>query len=241
MTQNQGTVWDFFDKIYCITLESRPDRRQEAQRQFARVGLAGKVEFFVTQKDREDPVRGIYQSHLHCLRQGVEAKAAHILIFEDDILFRRFDEQSLREACCYLQATNCWDGFFLGCITDGSRRTANRNARQIDYRCLTHGYAVRRPFAERIIGEPWCGIPYDGLLKRCDSNNFALAPMCAFQGLTPSDNQTVVIDRLRNLFGGLPFIQQCNELYQNNKKLIISTHVLLAAVILGLLLLLSAK
>ena len=239
--QNQGAAWDFFDKIYCITLDSRPDRMEEANRQFARVGLADRVEFFITKKDTDDPVRGIFQSHLHCLRQGIKANAEHILIFEDDILFRGFDEQALREACCYLKKNTLWDGFFLGCITDGSLPTGSRNTRQIDYRCLTHGYALRRPFAERIIREPWRGIPYDGLLKQFNHNYFALASMCAFQRPTPSDNQTVVIDRLRNLLGGLPFIQKCNELYQNNKKLIILSHVLVAVIVLGLLCLRSCQ
>lgn len=241
IAQNPPPVWDFFDKIYCITLESRPDRMEEARNQFDQVGLAGNVEFFITQKDQENPVRGIYQSHMHCLEKGVAAQAEHILIFEDDILFRGFDPRSLREACCYLKQNHRWDGFFLGCISDGSRPTGNRNIRRIDYRCLTHGYALRRPFAERIIREPWRGIPYDGLLKQFNHNSFALSPMCAFQRPTPSDNQTVVIDRLRNLFGGLPFIQQCNELYQNNKKLIVITHVLLAAVMLGLFYLFSGR
>ena len=105
------------------------------------------------------------------------------------------------------------------------------------YRCLTHGYALSRSFAQRILQKPWNNIPYDGLLRQQQADYFALSPMCAFQGQTESDNQTVIIDRLRTIFGGLPFIQQCNELYQNHKVLILVSHLLLAALALGLLLL----
>jgi hypothetical protein len=37
------TDWAFFVKIYCISLDERTDRRQEAMLQFERVGLTGRV------------------------------------------------------------------------------------------------------------------------------------------------------------------------------------------------------
>ncbi len=42
-----GTGWEFFDRIYCISLEEREDRRLAATAQFSRVGLDGKVEFII--------------------------------------------------------------------------------------------------------------------------------------------------------------------------------------------------
>ena len=228
-------VWDFFDSIFCITLDSRPDRMREAKQQLAAVGLEGRVEFFITHKDHDNPVRGIYQSHMHCLSKGLAARAERILIFEDDILFRGFNPQRLQEACRFLGGIPRWNGFFLGCITDGSTRTACTGVRQVRYRCLTHGYALSRSFAQRILLEPWNGIPYDGLLRQQQTDYYALSPMCAFQGQTQSDNQTVIIDRLRTVFGGLSFIQQCNELYQNHKVLILVSHLLLTVLAIGLL------
>ena len=96
--------WAFFDTIYCITLDSRPDRMIEARRQFASVGLEDRVEFVVSTRDAAAPARGIYHSHLRCLSKGLEAGAQHILIFEDDIFFRRFNALRLGEACRFLQA-----------------------------------------------------------------------------------------------------------------------------------------
>ena len=98
----QPPGWDFFDKIYCITLTSRPDRMREAERQFAAVDLDGSVEFLLAEKDHENPERGIYQSHMLCLQKGLEAGARHILIFEDDVFFRRFSHQRLHQACLCL-------------------------------------------------------------------------------------------------------------------------------------------
>lgn len=226
---NHPLDWAFFDTIYCITLESRPDRMTEARRQFASVGLEDRVEFHVSARDDAAPARGIYQSHLRCLSKGLEAGAQHILIFEDDIFFRRFNALRLRDACRFLHASSSWDGFFLGCLTNGSRRTAHNTVVQVRYRCLAHAYALNRPFAERIVREPWRGVPFDAMLRQCNGHFFALNPMCAFQGLATSDNATIWIDRLRTLFGGLPLIQRGNEIYHNNKGLIFTLHLLITA------------
>src|SRR5512147_2256233 len=86
-----SSSWAFFDRVYCISLDERPDRRQEAERQFRRVGLEGRVEFVVVPKDPVDPERGIHSSHMECFRRGIRAGARTMLIFEDDIVFDRFD------------------------------------------------------------------------------------------------------------------------------------------------------
>ncbi|WP_310601377.1 hypothetical protein [Desulfobulbus sp.] len=222
---SQGPGWDFFDAIYCITLDSRPDRMAAASEQFALAGLEGRVEFLVVARDEENPARGIYGSHQRCLSRGLAAGARHILIFEDDVFFRDCDPERLRQACGFLQETDSWDALFLGCLTNGSQPTGRNAVVRVRYRCLAHAYALNRPFAERIAREPWQGIPIDGLLQAVGGHFFALRPMCAFQGLASSDNKTVWIDRLRSLFGGLPLIQRGNELYHNNKGLFVLLHL----------------
>jgi hypothetical protein len=227
--------WDFFDKIYCITLDSRPDRMEEARQQFAAVGLNDRVELFLVTKDDADPARGIYQSHLRCLTRGLATGARQILVFEDDVVFRGFSEERLGAACRFLQQTATWDAFFLGCLTSSSRRTDEDAVVRVTYRCLAHAYALSRPCAERIVREQWSGIPFDGLLRRCNAHFFALYPLCAFQGMASSDNETVWIDRVRNLCGGLPFIQRCNEIYQNHKVLVLALHLLAVVAAIALL------
>jgi len=39
----ETTPWDFFDRLYCISLKQREDRRQSAVEEFAKVGLADRV------------------------------------------------------------------------------------------------------------------------------------------------------------------------------------------------------
>lgn len=230
----QPDPWAFFDKIYCISLENRPDRKAQASRQFAEAGLLHRVEFVVVARHPKDRELGIFQSHIHCLNRGLRDNGRHILVFEDDVFFQELDTRGLGECCSYLDSVSDWQGLFLGCITDGSKRLDKRPLAKISYRCLAHAYALNRPFAEHIVRQPWSGIPFDELLRRQHSDFYALYPMCAFQGRAGSDNQTIIIDRLRRLFGGLPFIQKMNEMYQNHKAVLLPA-TLTAAVLFALL------
>lgn len=220
---SQPDCWAFFDKIYCITLETRPDRTEKARKQFENVGLLQRVEFVVVAKHPHNQEEGIFQSHMHCLKKGLKEKAGNILIFEDDVFFRGLNKQNLQEVCSYLDSGTKWNAFFLGCITDGSKKMEEKHLAKITYRCLAHAYALNQPFAKHFVQKKWRGIPFDELLRRHSMDFYALHPMCAFQGLSGTDNQTVVIDRIRRMLGGLPFIQKANELYQNRKAVLLST------------------
>ena len=69
-------------------------------------------------------------------------------------------------------------------------------------------------------------IPFDTFLSTKCENSYALAPMIAFQSTFSSDNKTVFLDRVRRLFGGFPFVQRCNELFQHYKIPVLCLHLL---------------
>ena len=104
--------WDYFDAIYCISLAGRPDRRRSAEVQFERVGLADRVEFLVTEKHPVDAEQGIYESHMACLRKGIAAGARAIIVFEDDVVFERFDAAVLTACIEFLTTAPAWRSFF---------------------------------------------------------------------------------------------------------------------------------
>lgn len=224
--------WAFFDKIYCISIETRLDRRTEAKKQFSAVGLLPRVEFVLVKKHPENQEQGIFQSHMYCLKKGLKAGADRILIFEDDILLQGFDGQKLQRATTFLSTLPAWNAFFLGALTTRIDPTAEPAVARIRYRCLAHAYALNRPFAQRIIQEGWSGIPFDNLLRHHGNDFFALAPMVAFQSQASTDNQTMLIDRMRRFFGGLPFIQKMNEYYQRHKAVLVWLQLLLGLALL---------
>ena len=103
---------------------------------------------------------------------------------------------------------------------------------KIQYRCLAHAYALNRSFAQKLTQQSWNNIPYDDLLKKQCKDFYALSPMIAFQSAASSDNKTIFLDTIRRFFGGLPFIQRVNELFQQHKTLIINLHLLVIIIIL---------
>jgi GR25 family glycosyltransferase involved in LPS biosynthesis len=221
-------AWDFFDKVYCISLAGRPDRRAEAEAQFARVGLGGRVEFVVVRKHPTDCEQGIYESHLQCLSRGLAEGATQILVFEDDILFDGFTAAALERCVAFLEAEPEWHMLFLGCMVKGSRRTPFTGVAQVRYRSLTHAYAIHRRFAEQLVARPWHGVPYDDFLRDLkDERTFALSPSFAFQSNSPSDNERYLpLDRVRRLLGGLRRLQKLDAFYHRNRRVIIGAHAL---------------
>ncbi len=225
----------FFDKIFCISVDSRTDRQQTAKKVFEELGISERVEFELVQKHPTNPEEGIFRSHLQCLRRGLEEGGEHILIFEDDITVAHFAEKRNTAAIRQLQQLDTWDAFFLGAISSGSRKTDSKYLAQIEYRCLTHGYALNRPFAGKVIEEEWEGVAYDGFLKKRCRKSYAPVPMIAFQNTSISDNKTIFLDKMRRFFGGLQFLQRSNELLQRYKFPIILGHLLVLTIIVLLL------
>lgn len=218
--------WSFFDAVYCISIEERLDRRAEAGRQFARVGLADRVEFVLVRKHPVNQEQGIYESHLLCLQKALAAGASHILIFEDDIAFRGFRAERLKAASAFLARQPDWTMFFLGALVSKSSPTGNRAVVEVRYRALTHAYAVNRPSAAAIVSTPWQGLPYDLYLRRLQPLAHALYPSFAFQSNASTDNQRPGLDRFRRLCGGLASIQRANERWQRHKRLAIFLHLI---------------
>ncbi len=229
--------WTYFDKIYCISLKERPDRRKEAKTQFDAVGLLDKVEFVIVKKHPVDCEQGIFESHLLCMKKGLHAGADNMVIFEDDICFDRFNPQTFKSAIDFISEDKNWKMLFLGCMVKGSRKTENKSVLKISFRSLCHAYVINKDFALRLVNTPWRKIPFDDMLRNLEDHHFyAVYPSFAFQGNSPSDNQRyLALDRFRRLCGGLKRLQKMNERFHSNKPLIVMIHVLLILMLVVIL------
>ena len=231
------TYWDHFDKFYCISIDNRMDRRADATAQFKKVGLADKVEFVIVQKHPHNCEEGIFDSHMACIKKGLQAGAGNIVIFEDYILFDRFSPAGLKNCVDFLSGSDHWNALFFGCLVSSSKKTANRSVLSIKYRCLTHGYVLNRKFAEALIQTQWQKIPYDDLLKNWPDNYYAVYPSFAFQSNSRTDNtRNRGLDKFRRLFGGFRRIQKWNEFYHRHKMPVITAHIIVLLIILKLVL-----
>ncbi|MFO7598879.1 MAG: glycosyltransferase [Candidatus Desulfacyla sp.] len=235
--------WEFFDKIYCISLDERSDRREEAKAQFKAVGLLERVEFVIISKHPFDCEQGIYESHMLCMKKGLHANAANMVIFEDDICFDRFAPETLRNSIEFISTHTDWDILFLGCMVKGSSRTENRSVLNVRFRSLCHAYVLNPHFARRLVDIPWHKAPLDDMLRDLkDERFYAVYPSFAFQSDSRSDNQRYLpLDRFRRVCGGLQCLQKMNEFYHLNKATIIGIHIIFVVCILIGILTISYK
>jgi GR25 family glycosyltransferase involved in LPS biosynthesis len=232
-TSSPSQSWDFFDKVYCISLDDRKDRSEQARKQFGKVGLADRVEFVIAKRHPIDAEQGIYESHMACFRMGIRDDARTMVIFEDDIVFDRFNPAVLEGCVHFLSTTSSWDIFFFGCLSSGSERTVHDSVLKVRYHSLAHAYVVNRKYAEALLRLPWRHVPFDVLLRSLAGANYAAYPSFAFQSSARTDNtRNLKIDRLRRLCGGLLRIQKMNEFYHRNRWAIIGVHVFLLLVLL---------
>ena len=229
---NSSECWEFFDKIYCVSVDERADRRDEARTQFQKVGLLDRVEFVIVKKDPVSSEQGIYESHINCLKKGIRADASNIMIFEDDVVFERFSVENLRRAIEFLSTDADWNAIFWGCLVSKSRKTKNKSVLEVRYRSLTHACVLNRKFAEIMVKAPWQGIAYDAMLKSFEHGLYTIYPSFAFQNNLPSDNyEHLFLDKFRRLCGGLKSIQKLNELYHRNRCLVIALHFLVILIV----------
>ncbi len=229
--------WALFDRIYCISLDGRSDRRKEAKAQFDAVGLMEKVEFVIVSKHPVDCEQGIFESHMLCMKKGLLAGAGKMVVFEDDVCFDRFNPETLKSAMDFVSKDADWKILFLGCMVRGSKRTANKSVLKIDFRSLCHAYVINSGFAKRLINRPWGKIAFDDMLRDLEDDHFyAVYPSFAFQGNSPSDNHRYrALDKFRRLCGGLRRLQKMNECFHLHKRTIVMLHVLLILMLVVIL------
>jgi len=234
----QASGWDFFDRIYCISIEERKDRRQAVMRQFNKVGLADRVEFVIVKRHPRNVEQGMYESHMACLRKGLEAGAGCIVVFEDDVIFDRFDTGRFAECTRFLSSHPDWKVLLLGGLIRSSKKTTSPCVQKVRYQSLAHAYAVNRPYAETLAYTPWQGIIIDTLFRPLTDHIYAAYPMFAFQNNLPSDNDKYrYLELFRRYCGGLERIQKMNEFYHRHTFGIVAAQVLILLVLLWFVLL----
>ena len=216
--KKEANGWDFFDRLYCISLQEREDRRQSALNEFSKAGLADRVEFVIGERHSHNFEQEVYESHMMCLRKGLEAGARNIVVFEDDVGFDRFDPERLRSCTEFLRQHPKWKVLLLGALIRSSRKTTNPCVQKVRYQSLTHAYALNRQYAETLAYEPWQGIVNDTLFRPLTNDVYAIYPMCAFQENFTSDNYKYPkLALFRRLLGGLKRIQKAFEFYHRHK------------------------
>lgn len=181
-----------FDKVYCVNMDKRPDRWEQAQKEFDKIGIRGQVERWPGTENKDGNL-GCTLSHLsiikHCKEQGYEK----VLIFEDDVLFVETDTDRLEKAFGELFELGNWDLFYIGLTMDPNTGKFNRvtdNILRTNFAYATHAYAANSQAFDAMInaweqtissGHNIVDTTLCNRIVRARGKSFAMDPIYAIQ------------------------------------------------------------
>jgi len=115
-------IIEYFDRAYIINLAERTDRRKDAVREFARIGIGipnEKVNFLTAERPADAGifhsigVRGCYESHKSVLLTAAREQLSNVLILEDDVWFQDIKTDFEHSVLTQIRSVE-WDLLFLG-------------------------------------------------------------------------------------------------------------------------------
>jgi GR25 family glycosyltransferase involved in LPS biosynthesis len=132
---------EFFDGVYCVNLDERTDRWEQAQIEFKKLGIMDVKRFSAIR--HEKGAIGCRESHLSIIREAKELGLPNVLIFEDDLLVVG-DTTHIDETLSQLSEVE-WDLFYFGATVDpnvGRLTVVTDNLVRTNFAYTTHAYAV---------------------------------------------------------------------------------------------------
>lgn len=224
--------WSFIDQIYIISLKEREDRYLRAKAELERLGIPlSKITFYRPTRDKEDPVRGCYESHQAVIKLALENGYKVPLILEDDVVGSdSLCSGTLEEVKFFLEdgwadKKFTYDLFYLGCVPDTLKfptipfwkwycdhyhcfhKPDPSNPLSKIYKVkawAAHAYIPSRSYMKKIALSPYNGHAIDGIYVGCNKA-FAILPSLFNQGAYGTDIQSY------NLDGWRESLSQINE------------------------------
>lgn len=154
----------FFDKIYCINLERRRDRWEQATAQFDRAGITNYHRFSAIES--ANGWEGCRDSHLAIIREARDRNYDNVLIFEDDVQLARNFRRKFAKALIQVQDTP-WDMLYLGGNLHGPQTPVQRSSiwYKVTSVLTTHAYAIGRRVFDKVLAEAPEMEPRSGYLR----------------------------------------------------------------------------
>ena len=149
-------IHTFFDGVFCVNMDKRPDRWKQAQTEFKKIGIEDEVTRF-TGIEHPNGNLGCCLSHLALIKKCKEGNFRNVLIFEDDVLFTETDVPRLAAAFDDLNDIGSWDIFYIGvtmCPTRGNFLRITDRVLKTNFAYTTHAYAVNAQAFDPMI-EAW--------------------------------------------------------------------------------------
>jgi len=138
---------EFFPLIFCINMDSRPDRWEKTQKEFEKIGIKNVKRFSAI--EYEPSWFGCYLSHMEILSEARRVKE-NVLIFEDDIEFVNFNNFDIEQALDEMNNFYWWDMLYLGGNILKPFYQVSKYWAKLTHCQSTHAYGVNHTFVPRL-------------------------------------------------------------------------------------------
>ncbi|UBU47763.1 glycosyltransferase family 25 protein [Cobetia amphilecti] len=184
------------DGVFCISLVERKDRRQMLLEEFAPLGLD--IEFYLAERDSEDPERGCYESHQACAAMAIERGYERVLILEDDATLLNFKHEVIRRANTFLKFKKP-EILYLGGMLGRMWLIPFPNI--VRARLTgTHAYVLSRQGCKKLVRQKFVGTPID--THYCNVvKSYSVYPMLSAQQPEDEMKSDIVENRVKRKGG----------------------------------------
>ena len=161
--------WSIFDKIYCINLNSRPDRKRDCQKLFNEYSIP--AEFYNIDRHPTSGLQGCFESHINIITKAYKDGLNYILIFEDDIMASKYlTAENLKKSTDFILSNNEAELFYLGTHPEiYSTKSYWEASGVIKLQSIcTHAYVLTRKGMAKYANMNFGGTPIDYLYTNND-------------------------------------------------------------------------
>ena len=149
-------VYESFDKIVCINLKERPEKKAWAQKLAKKHKIP--LEFYEVERHPEGGMVGCFESHLNIIRSSYQDHLRNVLIFEDDFSpTPSYQPEILKEVVEFLKANPKYEYFQLGYTIIPTEIPAYLTSPSLGNHILkyngntTHAYILTRSGMKRVL------------------------------------------------------------------------------------------
>jgi GR25 family glycosyltransferase involved in LPS biosynthesis len=140
--------FDFFDRIYCISMDENSFRWKMAVKQLKLLGIYDRTERIQGVKNGEN-ITGCFLSHQLCVRKAKGEGVKNIFIFEDDFCMLSRDMKHLLDSLENLKKHD-WELFYLGGKIEEKLEDIEENLCSVKL-WFTHAYAINGNAFDKIL------------------------------------------------------------------------------------------
>lgn len=218
--------FEYFQKIYCINLKSRHDRKILAIQEFKKLGIEDRVEFFEAFENTKNWHLWCLISHRMIIAEAQKKNLENVLVFEDDFTVIEENLQELALSIKDLKRKK-WDIFYLGCaffFQDIPYLKKNDNLLEVHWWRSTHAIAYNKSFYESFLNEtalekiPILIEKYDAidvlLSKFLQEKHIAYMPLRTIckQSISFSNTENKIINLDKNILGNFLYLRWRSEI-----------------------------